>query len=232
VTNTVLNPFTLNAGLSDTDYDFEWYAESGGTYNLIAGQNQSSYEITIPGNYGVVATNVVTGCVSHMVTAPVGMTSPPLTIEVVASEYFDAAQTIAINVSPAGNYEYQLDNGAFQPGNVFSNVPAGDHTVKVRNECGAIEDVAFLMDYPKFFTPNGDGYNDTWNIFALNGQANAKIYIFDRYGKLLKEISPGGKGWDGTFNQNILPSSDYWFSVHYEEDDVNKVFKSHFALKR
>lgn len=232
VTNAVLNPYTLQSGLSNTDYDFAWYVESGGTYNLISGQDQSSYVVIAPGNYGVVATNLATGCVSHMVTAPVGMTSPPLAMEVVSSEYFADNQSIAINVSPPGNYEYQLDNGAFQSSNVFNNVSSGTHVVKVRNECDQIEKEAYLMDYPKFFTPNGDGYNDTWNIFALKGQANAKIYIFDRYGKLLKEISPSGKGWDGTFNQNILPSTDYWFSVHYKENDVEKVFKSHFALKR
>jgi|GEM_PF-1144810 len=232
VTNTVLNPYTLQSGLSDADYDFAWYVQNGGTYDLITGQTQSSYVVVAPGNYGVVATNVATGCVSHMATAPVGMTSPPLALEVVASEYFADNQTIAINVSPAGIYEYQLDNGAFQSSNVFNNVSSGTHTVHVRNECDGIQSEAYLMDFPKFFTPNGDGYNDTWNIFALKDQANAKIYIFDRYGKLLKEISPSGKGWDGTFNQNILPSTDYWFSVHYQENDVEKVFKSHFALKR
>jgi gliding motility-associated-like protein len=232
VTNTVLNPYTLNAGLNDADYNFVWYVENGGTYNIIANETQSSYMVVTPGNYGVVATNVVTGCASHMVTAPVGMTSPPLALEVATSEYFAADQTIAINVTPPGIYEYQLDNGAFQSSNVFNNVISGTHTVKVRNECDGIESEAYLMDYPKFFTPNGDGYNDTWNIFALKDQANAKIYIFDRYGKFLKEISPSGKGWDGTFNQNGLPSTDYWFSVHYEENHVTKVFKSHFALKR
>jgi len=232
VTNTVLESFVLSAGLSDAQYDFEWYFETGGSYTQISGESQSSYSASVPGNYGVIAVDTVTGCASDMVTATVEMTSPPLAIEVVASDYFDQTQTIAVTISPAGDYEYQLDNGAFQPGNVFSNVLAGEHTVKVRNACGTIEDVAFLMDYPKFFTPNGDGYNDTWNIFALKGQANAKIYIFDRYGKLLKEISPNGKGWDGTFNQNILPATDYWFSVHYQEDNVSKVFKSHFALKR
>ncbi len=231
-TGAVLDSFAMNTGLSDAQYDFEWYVESGGAYTQIVGQTLSSYSVSVPGNYGVIAIDSVTGCVSDMVMASVDMTSPPLAIEVAASDYFDQSQTIAVTVSPAGDYEYQLDNGAFQPGNVFTGVLPGDHTVRVRNVCGTIEGVAFLMDYPKFFTPNGDGYNDTWNIFALKGQANAKIYIFDRYGKLLKQISPDGKGWDGTFNQNILPATDYWFSVHYEEDNVSKVFKSHFALKR
>ncbi|HET8810447.1 MAG TPA: T9SS type B sorting domain-containing protein, partial [Flavobacteriaceae bacterium] len=73
------------------------------------------------------------------------------------------------------------------------------------------------IDYPKFFTPNGDGYNDTWNIIGISDQPNAQIYIFDRYGKLLKQLSPTGPGWDGTYNGRPMPSSDYWFRVQYIE---------------
>ncbi|NJM78616.1 MAG: T9SS type B sorting domain-containing protein [Flavobacterium sp.] len=89
-----------------------------------------------------------------------------------------------------------------------------------------------VIDYPKFFTPNGDGFNDTWNIFGLSSIPNTKIFIFDRYGKLIKQISPAGLGWDGSFNGEQLPSTDYWFTVEYEENQQAKVFKAHFALKR
>ncbi|HZW62131.1 MAG TPA: T9SS type B sorting domain-containing protein, partial [Flavobacteriaceae bacterium] len=65
----------------------------------------------------------------------------------------------------------------------------------------------------------------------------AKIYIFDRYGKLLKQLSPTGSGWDGMYNGEPLPSSDYWFTVEYYEpgqgsESGTKEFRSHFTLKR
>ena len=105
------------------------------------------------------------------------------------------------------------------------------------------------MNYPHYFTPNGDGIHDTWNIWSLRGDASAKIYIFDRYGKLIKQISPEGTGWNGTFNGQMLPADDYWFKVIYSETnltqpdpnnpDLNlnelvkvKEFKAHFSLKR
>ena len=88
-----------------------------------------------------------------------------------------------------------------------------------------------MIDYPNFFTPNGDGYNDTWNIIGLN-QPEAKLYIFDRYGKLIKQLSTTGPGWDGTYNGHQLPSTDYWFSLEYMENGVAKEFKAHFAMKR
>ncbi|PZQ77843.1 MAG: hypothetical protein DI548_16670, partial [Flavobacterium johnsoniae] len=73
---------------------------------------------------------------------------------------------------------------------------------------------------------------DTWNIIGLADQPEAAIYIFDRYGKLLKQISPAGGGWDGTMNGNPLPSTDYWFKVLYKENNASKEFKAHFSLKR
>ncbi|MCB0461483.1 MAG: T9SS type B sorting domain-containing protein, partial [Flavobacteriaceae bacterium] len=84
------------------------------------------------------------------------------------------------------------------------------------------------------FTPNGDGYNDTWNIYGIETQANSKIYIFDRYGKLIKQLNPTGEGWNGRFNGTLLPTSDYWFTVEYDEpiSGERKTFRAHFTLKR
>jgi gliding motility-associated-like protein len=110
------------------------------------------------------------------------------------------------------------------------------HTISVRDRFGcAIETLKInIIDYPKYFTPNGDGYHDTWNISSLRHQANAKIYIFDRYGKLLKEIRPSGEGWNGTFNGQPMPTSDYWFLVEYYSQSSKALnqFKAHFTLKR
>jgi gliding motility-associated-like protein len=232
----VLSTYTLATGLSDVTYDFAWYTIIGGTPTLIAGETQSSYVVSAPGNYGVVATNVsvTPSCPSTMVVTTVETSSAPKTIEIIASNYFADVQTITINATPAGNYEYALDNGAFQSSNVFSNVGSGEHEVTVRDihQCGELPGSTYIVDFPRYFTPNGDGYHDEWNISALSGQTNAKIHIFDRFGKLLKEIRPSSNGWNGTFNQQFLPSTDYWFIVHYEEKNQTKEFKSHFALKR
>ncbi|NRB60748.1 MAG: T9SS type B sorting domain-containing protein, partial [Winogradskyella sp.] len=74
----------------------------------------------------------------------------------------------------------------------------------------------------------------TWNIYGGGLLSTAKIYIFDRYGKLLKQISPLGAGWDGTYNGNLMPTSDYWFTIEYVDPVSNqqKEFKAHFTLKR
>jgi gliding motility-associated-like protein len=127
---------------------------------------------------------------------------------------------------------FQLDNGNFQESNVFENVSSGCHTVNVKDlyGCTVLSSSVFVFDYPKFFTPNGDGYNEYWNIVLKNTKTN--LYIFDRYGKLLKQIRQNELGWDGMYNGQKLPATDYWFVLEYEGCGIKKTFKSHFSLMR
>ena len=75
--------------------------------------------------------------------------------------------------------------------------------------------------------------HETWNIVNIGQQPDSIISIFDRYGKLLKQISPTGIGWDGKYNGKDMPSSDYWFTIEFTSQSNQKnVFKSHFTLKR
>jgi gliding motility-associated-like protein len=90
-----------------------------------------------------------------------------------------------------------------------------------------------IIDYPKFFTPNGDGINDYWQIIGIQELKYPKIYIFDRYGKLIKNLSSSDIGWNGNYNGNLLPSSDYWFKVVFKDsNNIERVFSAHFSLKR
>lgn len=158
-----------------------------------------------------------------------------IAIDGVVTNYFEENQVITVLATDSGNYLYQLDYGPLQQSNVFQNVSPGTHVIKVvdANGCSSplTRDV-LVVNYPKFFTPNDDTYNDTWNISGLQEQKDAKIFIFNRYGKLIKQIYPSGKGWDGTFNGEPLPSDDYWFLVEFTENFQSKEFKAHFSLKR
>uniref|UniRef100_UPI0030CA5A4A T9SS type B sorting domain-containing protein n=1 Tax=uncultured Flavobacterium sp. TaxID=165435 RepID=UPI0030CA5A4A len=162
------------------------------------------------------------------------------------SNSFEDIQTITITNDGYGTYEYQLDgDGPWQTSPIFTYVTAGIHYITIRDVTSAdygcdqvIVSGISIVNYPHFFTPNGDGINDTWNITGLSSQDNAKIYIFDRYGKLLKQISSNqASGWDGTYIGEPLPATDYWFTVDYYEIEptgtlVPKQFKAHFSLKR
>ena len=89
-----------------------------------------------------------------------------------------------------------------------------------------------VIDWPKYFTPNGDAFHPTWNIYNPGKGIKLITYIFDRYGKLLTAVKSPGEGWDGNFNGHALPAGDYWFKTVYEEFGVQKEVSSHFSLMR
>ncbi|RZJ71235.1 T9SS type B sorting domain-containing protein [Flavobacterium sp.] len=130
-----------------------------------------------------------------------------------------------------GDYEFSLDNHHFQDSPDFVDLPNGTYTVYVRDKfgCGTVDQIAYLLMHPRFFTPNGDGFNDYWQVKLSNTEPTMVIRIFDRHGKLLKQLSPMDKGWDGTYNEKPMPSSDYWFTV--TRADGQEHF-GHFSLKR
>jgi gliding motility-associated-like protein len=148
---------------------------------------------------------------------------------------FSGNQTITVIAQSAGDYLYQLNDNPFQQSNVFNNLSPGVYSITVVDVTGCsdpIQEEVIIVDYPNFFTPNGDGFNDFWMISGNGGIQNPLISIFDRYGKLLIQLNESSFGWDGTFNGVPLPATDYWFTIDFEENSVKKSFKSHFSLLR
>jgi len=223
--------YTLNSGLNPIDYSFQWFID--GIVQVTGGP---TFEAFVAGNYSVIATNISTGCISLPVFATVIASNPATSFTAsVTSLYFSENATItAVALGGNGTYQFSLDYGPFQTSPIFENVAPGEHTISINdtNGCTSLLPITLnIIGYPTYFTPNGDGFHDYWNIIGLENQPTAKVYIFDRYGKLIKQISTKSLGWDGTYNGNPMPSSDYWFTIEYLEQDA-KTFKAHFSLKR
>ncbi|MDA7706995.1 choice-of-anchor L domain-containing protein [Flavobacteriaceae bacterium] len=202
------------------------------SYDWSTGETTPQIEINTPGVYTVSVSNS-DGC-SKLRTITV-IPSNIATFDSIAIVDGVENNTVTIFVSGEGNYEYALDSefSNFQDSNLFIGVKPGFHTVYVRdkNDCGTIQKNIAVIGFPKFFTPNGDGYNDTWHVYGINtpNQVNSEVYIFDRFGKLIIKLNPLGAGWDGTYNGDNTPSSDYWF---YTKLQNNKIFRGHFSLRR
>ncbi|MDM1044230.1 T9SS type B sorting domain-containing protein [Myroides sp. 1354] len=255
-TKKLVDPYTIDSGFKAGDYEFQWERRNGtiGAFTPIAGATKSYYvvESIEQGNMFRVVVKYKGQQCSNTSNAIILNTVEEIKIKIMNADSkgilgaIDGEERISIVVeSPtdARLFEFALDEGAYQDSRVFYDVLNGTHRVWVRYKdqrsiCPQYVDI-FVLGYPKFFTPNGDGFNDTWNIPTLKGHPEAVIYIYDRYGKLLSQFTPANGGWDGTFNGKPMPSTDYWFTVEYLEEakQANQVprkvqYKGHFSLKR
>jgi len=139
--------------------------------------------------------------------------------------------TVLTNNLPISTYEFALDLEDFQTSNIFENVLGGLHIVRIRDTENCLEaslEIS-LISIPNFFTPNNDGYNDTWHVTGIEFQPTSKVYVFDRFGKLIIVLDPLGPGWNGLYKGNPLPSTDYWYKVELED---GRVLKGHLSLIR
>ena len=230
---TILEP--LNP---DDNYTYQWYDSNG---NIVS--DQASYPTFEGGYFTVIATSNL-GCESLPRTIFVEK-SNVATIDLDDLTIVDDSNNNSITINDANNnlgdddYEYSLNSefGPFQDEPYFDNVPAGIHTLYVRDtdNCGTVGLEVSIIGYPKFFTPNNDGYNDTWNILGISNSfyPSSLLNIFDRFGKLIAQINPNIEGWDGLYNGKELPSTDYWFTVELtDKTGKSRSKQGHFSLIR
>ncbi|WP_340076570.1 choice-of-anchor L domain-containing protein [Leptobacterium sp. I13] len=159
----------------------------------------------------------------------------PVSIVNIDFENFRELQDVLVNTSGgSGDLLFTIDDQEPQSSNLFHDIPSGRHTITIidQNGCPTISESFMIVNYSKFFTPNGDGINDRWHMIGIESIPEITISIFDRYGKLLKQLSLETGGWDGTYNGRLLPSSDYWFLATGQDENGSFSITGHFTLKR
>ena len=235
-----LPPIPIGVTSSEAEYTYTWehkdlngnlspFPTSGPTIDIGVG---GTYYVTATTTDGTNCSRTLSIDVEESIIATI--TPNDITVEDLTS---DNNNTITIDPTNLGigDYEYAIDDptGPYQNDPFFEQVRPGIHTIYVRdkNGCGIAQIDVSVIGYKKFFTPNGDGIHDTWRILGIREdfQPNSKVYIFDRYGKLLKDLDPVTEGWDGTFIGRPMPQTDYWFRVFLED---GREFKGHFSLVR
>ena len=220
----------IDAALVDVstinNFSYEW------SKNEVIIPNQSSYTLTVnaEGTYKVKVRNSV-GC-SRTRTIAVAASEIAKIDNIIVTDLTDL-NVVTIKAIGQGVYEYSLDDVFYQDSNIFQNIAPGIYTVFVRDkkECGTAKEEISVLGVPKFFTPNGDSFNDFWSIKGINQKFNGKsnVNIFDRFGKMIFQVNPLSQGWDGTFNGQPLPADDYWYVMSLQD---GRTVKGHFSLKR
>lgn len=201
---------------------------SGMTYLWSTGETSKTIVVTVPGIYTVnVSSPSPENCTSTKAITVVEHIVPEI-------KHIDVNETTVViylnNSQPY--FEYSIDGINYQTSNVFFNAPSGLQTAYVReiNSCSIDTDSFIVLIVLKFFTPNGDNYNDSWEVKGLVNYPNAEVTVFDRYGKLITKLNLANPSWDGTFNTNLLPASDYWYTLKIDSSRPER--KGHFSLKR
>lgn len=211
-------PITLSVAAGFASYSWN----TGSTSNTIPVSTAGDYSVTVKDANGCEKTKKF----------KVALSEPALITGADVKDFSGTENSVLIKYTGAGNYEFSLDGSTFQDDPLFNSVRAGIYTVVARdkNGCGLSNSfLVYVVDYPRFFTPNGDGYNDLWAIQNADMLPDYKIFVFDRYGKLLKQMDRNTLGWNGIFNNQQLPSDDYWFNIQFTD---GRIVKGHFSLKR
>lgn len=233
-----LEPFEFNSS-EIFDYEWLWTSLDGTTNNQLVSNNRS-ISVSIPGTYSITLSKTDgTGCSRTREIYVDASELATITQEDVTKVELSDNNSVTIDTTNLGmgNYEYALqEEGStfivYQDEPFFDNVRAGFYTIHVKDAiCGVSSLGISVIGYPKYFTPNGDGVNDFWRIQGVNEtiQPNTTVLIYDRYGKLIKQLLVQYDGWDGTYNGALLATDDYWFNVSLED---GRQFSGHFTLKR
>ncbi|CAM1372347.1 T9SS type B sorting domain-containing protein [Tenacibaculum xiamenense] len=205
--------------------------------------------ISQAGEYELAVTNTVTGCVDVRYVEVKLSSSPVIDRDdiVIFDDFHGSSNEYKIKILKenlgVGNYEFSLEyedgtQTLFQMLPEFRNLKAGKYTLVVRdaNGCQPNAELDFnILRFPKFFTPNDDGENDTWVIKGLDQNLfkQGEIVVFNRFGKIIYKDSVFGLGWDGSFQGVALPSNDYWFSLSLTDvSENNYKYEGHFSLLR
>ncbi|MBL0735547.1 T9SS type B sorting domain-containing protein [Flavobacterium sp. GN10] len=206
---------TLDAGITGMSYSW-------------SNANETSQQITVSkgGKYTVVVTSPENCSSTKTIIVEEHM------IPQIARVDVEGTRAIIYPVKAEDYFEYSVDGVNYQNSTVFYDVPGGLQTAYAREKsgCGGTTKQFVVLVFPAFFTPNNDTYNDVWEVTGMENYPQAVVTIFDRYGKLIAQLSRFKMSWDGTLNQVPLPSSDYWYAL--KVDDSMPVLRGHFTLKR
>jgi gliding motility-associated-like protein len=115
---------------------------------------------------------------------------------------------LAPSVNPPSDARYRLT--------VSSNAGCGTSTDEVEVK------VYDRMKIPNTFTPNGDGYNDVWEIDPLSNFDQSVVEVYNTAGQLVHRNVGYSKPWDGTRNGAKLPAGTYYYVIDLKASKTDK----------
>lgn len=208
-------------------YSYAW-SNYGNSYSL-SGLSAGTYSLTLTDD---------NGCTSHanfVLTDPTAITINGDTG--VDENYFGYINlSVSNGTSP---YAFVWSNGATEQN--INHLYSGEYTVTVTdfNGCSVVDTfvIEIPLIIPTIFTPNADGFNDTWDIINIDAYANVNIEIYNRWGDILYTYTGTGIGykdktvqWDGKWHGKDLPFASYIYVV--EVNNNEEAYRGIVTLKK
>lgn len=201
------------------------------TYQWDNGLTSPSITIFQPTSFKITVTDKE-GCIGYG-AKKIGMNELPVFVDYDATVPFRVTLNVKGGTPP---YYYSRDNEFFQADKTISIISGNYYSLYVKDKNGCRDQKLNLLlgvpqvSIPNFFTPNGDGYNDYWEIGGIEAFPECIISIFDRSGRMLTQYKGVVKGWDGSYGSLPMPENDYWYVVDLKNGELPK--RGHFTLKR
>ena len=137
---------------------------------------------------------------------------------------------IFVEANANDSYEYMWSTGATsksiivdEPGTYIVDISVGNCTIQ--------DNIIFegfcpwTLFVPNAFTPDGDGYNDTFNAKADN-IIEYEMLIYNRWGDMIYQSESLENDWDGTFMGKEVQIDVYVYKIYYtyqdESGSINK----------
>ena len=125
-------------------------------------------------------------------------------------------------------------------GSSVDGLEQGSHQVIVTDAANqdtvinfSIDDVPCLVKCANHFTPNDDGFNDTWSIINANYFPNFEVYVYNRWGQnVYRQKNEYTTPWDGRSLGVALPDATYYYVFYYDKDVKTKFVKGDVTILR
>ena len=191
------------------------------TTDTLTTSGSGEYDVTLNVTRGTCSD---TASIHISILDPVSMTATPI---IYGELNIDALGGLA-------PYQYSLDGVTYQSANNYTELPDADYPIWIKDANGCIYEFSPVhvtnLIFPHFVTPNGDGFNDYWRIENSENTPDAIVYIYDRYGRMVKKMhTKSNEKWDATYNGKALGATDYWYMLQLPS---GRTYKGHFSVKR
>lgn len=198
------------------------------------GQSNNSYEVDTAGIYWLEVTNNK-GCKDRD-SIQIANYSDNLWLG--NDTTYVLGQSITLDAGEFNSYEWSTGQNT----RTINIIKPGDYAVLVKDlvYSGGADNlfciftdtirVELHVDYPNFFTPNNDGYNDTWQPRILFHYPEAELMIYNRHGLLIASLKGNDGGWDGNSNGKPVIPDTYWFILDLK--DGSKPIRGSITIKR